>query len=39
MILGGGIQESNISWGHKELDMTEQVNWTENMIWAMFWKL
>ena len=20
-------------WGHKELDMTKQLNWTEQMVW------
>ena len=24
-------------WGHKELDMTEQVNWTELMVWRRQW--
>ena len=30
----GGLACCN-SWGRKELDMTEQLNWTELLVWAL----
>ena len=34
-----GSLECYSSWGHKELNMTEQLNWTEEYTVALFWQV